>query len=423
MNQAIANSASAGDTAVDLAVEKFSQATEAYGTAAKEYNAAVVERKRIADARRDVLQSKLEATRERIKQFLVDAASAQSNAGVSDELRQRSLFEGLIPVWVSANAAPSLRPYFDTSMAPQSVRYCRDINVSAMDLYRQSMREHAIQDIRITPRQPANAHIDQSPRFLEDEDSIDSFFEPEVVEPVVAIVKQLHPRATVRGVSGKRNRHADYFLVVTLEVADADGHPRQCCSAVAVEFKIPYGVEKLPEFMGQAIPQQALQTSQESLAAFGQRQCDHAFRCAALPTINYGRYALSGQLCRYVRSTEAAAGLTDWEVGRHICRDFGVLSDFNRAWVVRFVSGADEHGELDDSAFGIEISDAFYVENGTPHPTFAYVYVLDQVIQDMYANPEKYLLEKAPSERQSQQASRSSRKKSTQRQKRSLSGS
>ncbi|KAJ1739565.1 hypothetical protein LPJ68_004585, partial [Coemansia sp. RSA 1086] len=56
------------------------------------------------------------------------------------------------------------------------------------------------------------------PRYLENEGQMGSFFEPEIVKPVAAIIKQLHPAAKARGKPGNRTFHANYFLVVTLEV-------------------------------------------------------------------------------------------------------------------------------------------------------------------------------------------------------------
>ncbi|KAJ2841820.1 hypothetical protein IWW36_006128, partial [Coemansia brasiliensis] len=205
MKEAIANRKSIGGDALKQAIREFKQASETHGAVLKDYEAAVAER--IAEHER-----KVDALCDNIEKFLVAAANPQLDAGVGNGLRQRTLFEGLLPIWVDANAAPSIRAYHHRETVPQAVRCSQRINASVTDLYRQLIRLPGIRDIRIVPRQLHLAQTRQDPRFLESENAIASFFKAEIVEPVAAVFKQLHPQATVRGIPGDQTMHADYFL-------------------------------------------------------------------------------------------------------------------------------------------------------------------------------------------------------------------
>ncbi|KAJ2718460.1 hypothetical protein H4S00_003789, partial [Coemansia sp. D1744] len=95
-----------------------------------------------------------------------------------------------------------------------------------------------------------------------------------------------HPGVLIEGLAGSATGHANYFLVVSVEVGRATRR-----SAICVEFKNPYGQNKVPPLRSLA----ADALSEES--AF-----DRQMRMAGLPTVNYGRWALGEQLRTYVRT-------------------------------------------------------------------------------------------------------------------------
>ncbi|KAJ1860723.1 hypothetical protein LPJ78_005715 [Coemansia sp. RSA 989] len=412
------NIESEGKAAYASATRNLKEALKELEKAQDKYEKAIERRRETVGAPKD----KLQTIRERITKLLGNGTSTQPRAGVDEKLRQRSLSEGLIPVWVKADKAPSLHSRFG-SVVPRTVRCSPEINIQVMDLYWQSMELYDIQSIRITPRQPREPGTGQCPRYLENEGQMDPFFKAELVKPAAAIIKQLHPAAKVRGEPGNRTFHADYFLVVTLEVPGDSGDPQECCSAIAVEFKIPYGVDKQPAATQQAISSLSTQASGDSSDSFYCRQRDHSLKRAGLPSLVYGRHALVGQLCHYVRGTVESEQPNDWVIRQQLCREFGILTDFNRTWVVHFAPASGERGNSEAGDFGIEISEPFHAANGSPHPAFAYVYILDQVIRDMEAHPSEYRVVQAPLKRQVQQASGKPRKRPAQGRKRVRSSS
>ncbi|KAJ2559243.1 hypothetical protein GGH12_005477, partial [Coemansia sp. RSA 1822] len=80
-------------------------------------------------------------------------------------------------------------------------------------------------------------------------------------------------------------------------------------------------------------------------------------------------------------------------------RKYGILTDFNQAWIARFeqvpasaANNADADDNDDDRTedLNIMVSGRFEVTNAIPHMAFVYAYVVDQVIGEIRASPGDY---------------------------------
>ncbi|KAJ2830434.1 hypothetical protein IWW50_000278 [Coemansia erecta] len=242
------------------------------------------------------------------------------------------------------------------------------------------------------------------------------FFVPEVVAPVRAIMARVWPDVVVEGAVGGATSQTDFFLVVTLTV---DG--RRLHSADCVEFKMPYGSARQPDARSRTAQRRNSETNQ-----------DLQLRRAGFPTKKYGKKALCGQLCAYVRSGEVA-DMAPARLRHYINETWGVLTDFNTAWVARFTNSmvpmemsssnpaADDGSDYqplgrvprtqeeidqvrhrrrrhvilprrssDNMGIDIDVSDPFLATDASVHIAFVYAYILDAVVTDIQRFPENY---------------------------------
>ncbi|KAJ2495954.1 hypothetical protein GGH96_006149 [Coemansia sp. RSA 1972] len=144
----------------------------------------------------------------------------------------------------------------------------------------------------------------------------------------------------------------------------------------------PYGLAKEPE------PRSRVDGAYSS-----ESECDYQMRMANLPTADYGRLAIGQQLRAYVRVRDIAAQAPP-NVAGCLNRKYGILTDFNQTWVVKFeqLSVNRDNRNFDDRSENLEInvSERFAVRNAIPHMAFVYAYVVSEVVKDIRANPDKY---------------------------------
>ncbi|KAJ2356053.1 hypothetical protein GGF43_002314, partial [Coemansia sp. RSA 2618] len=286
----------------------------------------------------------------------------------------QSLLVGLPEISVRPGKTPSIREGPVPGLSkPALLPYTQCTN-QVPDFRARLMHAHGelhYVQARLHSGAPANTGI--HPRSIEAEEDIEGFLVPEVIEPAIAILRFACPDALVWGVPGFANGHANYFLVASIEV---DGGT--ITSAVCVEIKTPYGADVEPTPLSMSNPRSAEESDTY-----------YAVRTTGMPTLAYGELALGDQLRTYVRVRAIAHRARD-QVGTFINRDFGILTDFNRAWVARFRGSSLSADDDLTESLTIEVSQAFHAANGVPRMAFVYAFVMSEVISDMRSNPDKY---------------------------------
>ncbi|KAJ2658863.1 hypothetical protein IW148_004506 [Coemansia sp. RSA 1199] len=228
---------------------------------------------------------------------------------------------------------------------------------------------------------PVTGKTENRQRYLNREEDLASYIQPEILAPAQAIINKVYPGVLVRGQVGSTMGHADYFIIVSVDVK---GVSRQ--SAIAVEFKKPYGLDKAPE------PRSRVDTIKNKESAN-----DYQMRMAGLPTLEYGRLAIGQQLRAYVR-VRYIANQAPPNVAGCLNRKYGILTDYNQTWVVQYKkvsapSAANrDNWNIDDRTenLNIIISDCFVVGDAIPHMAFVYAYVVSEAAKDIRANPGAY---------------------------------
>ncbi|KAJ2658865.1 Multidrug resistance-associated protein 4 [Coemansia sp. RSA 1199] len=208
----------------------------------------------------------------------------------------------------------------------------------------------------------------EHPWYLDREEDTATFFEPEILEPVQAIISKICPGVLVQGQVGSATDHADYFIVVTVEVG---GMSRQ--SAIPAEFKMPYGLAKAPKPCG------LVDAVKDNESDF-----DYQMHMTGLPTRDYGRLAIGQQLWAYVR-VRNIADHAPANIAGCLNRKYGILTDYNQTWIIELEQlSTNRDDRYDDDQTELE----YY--NVKPHMAFVYAYVVSEVVEDIRANPNAY---------------------------------
>ncbi|KAJ2658866.1 hypothetical protein IW148_004509 [Coemansia sp. RSA 1199] len=368
----------------------FNEAMREFEIISKTYKRAYAEYKNAHDTH--ILQ--VRAAAERVERLLY--SPTKSVATVTGEMSTQtslSLLEGLPPIYVRDNSEPSIHPGTVQGFSDADAICDPEVRFQISHFQAQAMQHsRALQDVKIILRQAVPSVSTGNLRHLDREQDLVSFFEPEILEPVQAIIDKVCPGVLVGGRVGYSNGHADYFLVVSVF---ANGVSRR--SAIAVNFKKPYGASKEPLM-------RSIITDVEP----GESEFDSQMRLAGLPTQEYGRLAIGHQLREYVRVRDIATRAPA-DVASCLNRDYGIITDYNQTWVVNFesISASPSASTNDNSNNNLEgsdnssedmefidrtenllirVSERFVAGNSMPHMAFVYAFVVSKVADNIRAS-------------------------------------
>ncbi|KAJ2497004.1 hypothetical protein GGH96_005436 [Coemansia sp. RSA 1972] len=358
--------------------------SEAYKNAIAEYSRAYAEYKSAHDA----YTSRVEAAAERVERLLnceVELETSELVAATARTIgmpKRLTLLEGLPPIYVHPDAMPDIHAGPVQGLSVADAICDSDKTYYIQDFQAQTLYQYSeLQDVQIILRSKDPDVSTEHSRYLEREEDLASYIEPEILEPVQTIIDKVYPGVLVQGQAGSATDHADYFIVVTVNVK---GVSRR--SAIPIVFKKPYGLAKVPK------PRSWVDAAYSSESDF-----DYQMRMAGLPTLEYGRLAIGQQLRAYVRARDIAAQAPP-NVAGCLNRKYGILTDFNQTWVVKFKkvstpsSTNRDNRNFDDWSEYLEInvSERFAVRNSMPHMVFVYAYVVSEVVKDIRAKPGAY---------------------------------
>ncbi|KAJ2648993.1 hypothetical protein IW137_001156 [Coemansia sp. RSA 1287] len=373
---------SADRAQLETAEQVFKVISKTYKSAQADYKHAYAEYR--SAHTEYVLQ--VEAAAERVERLLYDhiesAVTARRGVNIQTSL---SLLVGLPLIYVRDDAEPSIHP--GTVQGFSDAHAIRDLNIGLQISHFQGQALQnfkGLQDVEIILRQAVPGVSTEHLRYLDREQDLASYFEPEILGLVQAIIHKVCPDVLVGGQVGSSGGHADYFLEVSVYV---DGVSSR--SAIAVIFKKPYGASKLPK------PRSLVKAAET-----GESEFDGQMRLAGLPTRKYGRLAIGQQLREYVRVRDIASRAPA-DVADCLNREYGIITDYNQTWVVKFepVSASSSAGSNDSSSNSkyledidrienllIRVSECFFVGNSTPHMAFVYAFVVSKVAENIRAS-------------------------------------
>ncbi|KAJ2535507.1 hypothetical protein IWW43_001577, partial [Coemansia sp. RSA 1935] len=306
---------------------KFNTAERAFRIFSESYDRANAEYKRnLAEymSAHDAYTLRVEEAAERVEQLLIcepeqvvskPVVAVARTVGAST---RQTLLEGLPPINVDPNSEPSIHSGLVQKLPDADVICDSYITYSIRDFQAKALYQHkGLQNMQILLGSPVSGKTEKHPRYLDREENLSSYFEPEIIAPVQAIINKVFTGVQVRGQVGSTMGHADYFIITSVDV---NGVSYQ--SAIAVEFKKPYGLAKEPE-----------PRSRVDGAYSGESNFDYQMRMAGLPTADYGRLAIGQQLRAYVRVRDIA-NEAPASVAGCLNRKYGILTDYNQTWVV-----------------------------------------------------------------------------------------
>ncbi|KAJ2665750.1 hypothetical protein IW148_001509 [Coemansia sp. RSA 1199] len=366
---------------------KFNAAERVFRIYSEAHKSAIAEYKRTYAEYKSAhaeYTSQLNAATERVEQQLIrEAELAISEPMVVTERTVNApahltLLEGLPHIYVHPDEKPLIHSGPVRGLSDADATCDPDITYCIQDFQAQALYQHSeLQRVQIPLRPAVQGKTEKHPRYLDREEDLSTFFEPEILKPVQAIVDKLNPGVLVRGQVGSAMDHADYFIVVTVEVG---GVSRQ--SAIPVEFKMPYGLAKAPK------PRSLVDAVKDNESDF-----DYQMRMAGLPTRDYGRLAIGQQLRAYVR-VRNIANHAPANIAGCLNRKYGILTDYNQTWIIEFeqlsTNRDDRYDDDQTESLNIIVSDRFVVGNVKPHMAFVYAYVVSEVVEDIRANPNAY---------------------------------
>ncbi|KAJ2479990.1 hypothetical protein IWW56_002736 [Coemansia sp. RSA 2131] len=327
----------------------------------------------------------VEAAADRVEQLLIredERAATVATAKPVSALTCLTLLEGLPSIHVHPDAMPDIHAGPVRGLSDTDATCDADITYCIQDFQVQALYQHSeLQRVQIPLRPAVQGKTEKHPRYLDREEDLSTFFGPEILKPVQVIVGKLNPGVLVREQVGSATDHADYFIVVTVEVG---GVSRR--SAIPVKFKMPYGLAKVLK------PRSLVDAAKDNVSAI-----DYQMRMAGLPTLEYGRLAIGQQLREYV-CVRDIADHAPADIAGCLNREYGILTDYNQTWVVQYkkvfapFSANRDNRNIDDRTENLEInvSKRFVVRNAIPHMAFVYAYVLSKVVKDIRANPNAY---------------------------------
>ncbi|KAJ2535509.1 hypothetical protein IWW43_001579 [Coemansia sp. RSA 1935] len=337
---------SADRAQLETAEQVFKVISKTYKSAQADYKHAYAEYR--SAHTEYVLQ--VEAAAERVERLLYDhiesAVTARRGVNIQTSL---SLLVGLPLIYVRDDAEPSIHP--GTVQGFSDAHAIRDLNIGLQISHFQGQALQnfkGLQDVEIILRQAVPGVSTEHLRYLDREQDLASYFEPEILGLVQAIIHKVCPDVLVGGQVGSSGGHADYFLEVSVYV---DGVSSR--SAIAVIFKKPYGASKLPK------PRSLVKAAET-----GESEFDGQMRLAGLPTRKYGRLAIGQQLREYVRVRDIASRAPA-DVADCLNREYGIITDYNQTWVVKFepVSASSSAGSNDSSSNSKYLEDIDRIEN------------------------------------------------------------
>ncbi|KAJ2496604.1 hypothetical protein GGH96_005708, partial [Coemansia sp. RSA 1972] len=322
-----------------------------------------------------------EAAAERVERLLGHEAERVATTSMVGASTRLTLLKGLPPIHVHSDKAPLIHSGPVQGLSDADAICDLDFKYWIQDFQAQILYQHSeLQCVQIRLRPSVSDVTTEHLRHLDREEDFANFFEPEILEPVQAIISKISPGVQIQGQVGSVTGYAGYFLIVTMDVG---GVARR--SAIPVEFKMPYGLAKAPK------PRSLVDGAYSS-----ESECDFQMRMAGLPTLEYGRLAIGQELRAYVRVRDIA-NQAPANVAPYLNHSFGILTNYNQTWIVEFeklsVNSDDWNNDLMEN-LKIIVSERFVVGDAEPHMAFVYAYVINEVVKDICANPNAY--SKAP---------------------------